>query len=368
MSILKDAVEIANYFLTKTRKRFHYPYTSNQNDDYNITFSKRSKEYVRTIKSFPNNLGNHIKSKEYEIEELSNSLIDVIDTYLKGCASEAYSKFDKLMNDRTSTLYELSDKFLTNHKFYRARVTDSELSNREEIFHIPFNLRYLVDTQRFSIAGVPSLYLGNTIYSCWLELDKPNLNNVYISKFEVINDINVIDFTFNLELLKTMDANVKDEKIKAFFELYPLILACGFKKKYSNSSFNAEYIIPSMLLQWISRAKEDFDGLIYLSTKMIHLDMNSVGSNIVLPVKDISLDNSKKFCSILTSKFRLTSPASWEILKTLRNSTYIIPNSISNKAKNNVNEILEKYYENTEFHTVERIIDEYFEFIEIKEE
>lgn len=337
-------------------------------EDYNITFEKRSKEFVRTIKYFPDNkLSKYIKSKEQSIEKLSDGLVDVINTYLNGSASVAYNKFDKLMRSRTTILYNLSNDFVKNHKFYRARNSNNQLSKREEIFHIPFNLRYLVDTQRYSIAGVPSLYLGKTIYSCWIELDKPNFNNLYISKYEVENNINVIDFTLNLELLNKLDS-ISDEKIKAFFELYPLILACGFKKKYSNSSFNSEYIIPSMLLQWISREKSQFDGLIYLSTKMKHLDINSIGSNIVLPVKNISLNNTKNFCTILTTKFRLTAPASWEILKSLKDSTLTIPDTSSiSKVKNNVNEILENYYEHTDFNTIENRIDCYFESLQIVE-
>ena len=337
-------------------------------EDYNITFEKRSKEFVRTIKYFPDNkLSKYIKSKEKSIEKLSDGLVDVINTYLNGSASVAYNKFDKLMRSRTTILYNLSNDFVKNHKFYRARNSNNQLSKREEIFHIPFNLRYLVDTQRYSIAGVPSLYLGKTIYSCWIELDKPNFNNLYISKYEVENNINVIDFTLNLELLNKLDS-ISDEKIKAFFELYPLILACGFKKKYSNSSFNSEYIIPSMLLQWISREKSQFDGLIYLSTKMKHLDINSIGSNIVLPVKNISLNNTKNFCTILTTKFRLTAPASWEILKSLKDSTLTIPDISSiSKVKNNVNEILENYYEHTDFNTIENRIDCYFESLQIVE-
>lgn len=366
MSILNEAIEISDYFLRKTRTRFSYPYKSNQSEDYNITFSKRSREYVNTIKHFPSNiLSKYIQGKVPSIEKLSDGLVDVINTYLNGNASEAYSKFDKLMSSRTNILYDLSHHFLKDNKFYRARISNNEINKREEIFHIPFDLRHLVDMQRYSIAGVPSLYLGNTIYSCWLELDKPSLNNLYISKFEVEEDISVIDFTINLELLNKIN-NISDKKLKAFYELYPLILACGFKKKYSNSSFNAEYIIPSMLLQWISREKSNFDGLIYLSTKMAHLDMSSVGSNIVLPVKNISLDNSKKFCSKLINKFRLTPPASWEILKSLKDSTFEIPHSNINKATNNINEILENHYAHTDFYTVEKRIDLYFESLNIK--
>jgi len=71
------------------------------------------------------------------------------------------------------------------------------------------------------------------------------------------------------------------------------------------------------------------------------------------------------FCSDLVSKFRFTPPVSWEILKCLKDSTFEIPSDNINKAINNVNEILENYYEHTEFNIIEKRIDLYFESLSI---
>lgn len=47
----------------------------------------------------------------------------------------------------------------------------------------------MVSTQRFSIPGVPCLYLGTTSYVCWLEMDKPHDSefNVYATSFSIKN-------------------------------------------------------------------------------------------------------------------------------------------------------------------------------------
>ncbi len=90
---------------------------------------------------------------------------------------------------------------------YRVRCSDSELSERKDMFHIPFHLRHLVGTQRYSIAGLPCLYLGTSIYVCWQEMGKPDLNKMYLSRFKCVNsdNVKVINFSYSLETLKKND-------------------------------------------------------------------------------------------------------------------------------------------------------------------
>ena len=61
--------------------------------------------------------------------------------------------------------------------FFKSRVGDN-IFNRKDMLHIPFNKRELVKTQRFSISGVPCLYLGATSYVCWLKWI--NLRIIYL--------------------------------------------------------------------------------------------------------------------------------------------------------------------------------------------
>lgn len=41
------------------------------------------------------------------------------------------------------------------------------------MLHLPFPMRGKTGNYRFSIPGIPSLYLGNSSYACWLELGRP---------------------------------------------------------------------------------------------------------------------------------------------------------------------------------------------------
>src|SRR5205823_638449 len=54
-----------------------------------------------------------------------------------------------------------------------------------DLFHIPFNSRHLITNQRYSFPGLPCLYLGQSLYVCWEELGRPDLNGVVISRFRL---------------------------------------------------------------------------------------------------------------------------------------------------------------------------------------
>ncbi|MFW8247620.1 hypothetical protein ACOIDW_27415, partial [Klebsiella pneumoniae] len=75
----------------------------------------------------------------------------------------------------------LNDICNENKPLFRVRKSDTPLSEREEIFHIPFTERQNVSAQRYSVAGLPCLYLGTSLYVCWQEMNKPDFDKLYLS-------------------------------------------------------------------------------------------------------------------------------------------------------------------------------------------
>ena len=65
---------------------------------------------------------------------------------------------------------------------YRARKCDTyDLFCRTEMMHIPYHKRHLISNQRFSLSGYPCLYLGTSIYGCWEELERPDIDRFNIT-------------------------------------------------------------------------------------------------------------------------------------------------------------------------------------------
>jgi len=225
---------------------------------------------------------------------------------------------------------------------------------------------------RYSIAGVPCLYFGNTIYNCWLEMDKPDLNKLYISKFKNIKKIKILDFAITFHTINNVATKTNQypkeyskKKINSFLRLYPLILACSFKKLNENANFNIEYIIPNMLLQWISNEKESIDGIRYFSTKMKHDRYDSIGINTVFPPKR-NKDSMKGFCPKLKDTFSFTAPISWSMINTFPIQKFKnLKINEDNKILQSSEEIIDSHYKMTKFYEVEKSIDEYFEFLKL---
>jgi len=172
-----------------------------------------------------------------------NELIHVIEMFLSGCQSDAFNLFYKLFMDnieslRIETINE--DEFL-----YRMRVGKNgyeEFTSNEEMFHIPFQLNHLVANERYSMSGFPSLYLASSVYVCWEEMRRPDMDYVNIALYKTKRQAKVLDLS-NKEHYHFTNEKFSD----------CLVLACSLQVQYPESPFKPEYIIPQLLLQCLVR-------------------------------------------------------------------------------------------------------------------
>ena len=127
------------------------------------------------------------------IRDLKNDIVDIMDKYHAGNMGQAYEKMKEVIASLINDSAGIAVSFVQNSfafndvedvinntvnetriEFFRARTSDKFcVFNREEMLHIPFDLRERVSSTRFSIPGLPCLYLATTTYCCWLELRTP---------------------------------------------------------------------------------------------------------------------------------------------------------------------------------------------------
>ncbi|WP_347290300.1 hypothetical protein [Kluyvera georgiana] len=364
-------------------------------DDFNLK-CERFKECLNEYISDKNtDLVVRVKNTFKAIETLQNGIVDSLECYLSGDIQSAYESFERMLepDEISQHLINISipiNKICNNDSpLYRVRKSEKALVKREEIFHIPFSQRHLVKTQRYSVAGLPCLYLGSSLYICWREMDKPDFDKLYISAFtttqkqknEYVLNLGA-DFLFkDRNLFKTNNVLTYDVDLKlSYLALWPLILACNYLKSHPDASFIQEYIIPNLLMQWISRGNDNnIIGIAYRSTKLPNGFDGKRGLNVVLPPKTRYDDMMQhEYCPNLAARFMCTPPVSWQVLKTL---DYIPERqSVSNKEK--LSEILRRkkrweimdhlddeivsIYELTDFHKLEVCIDEIQVYEKIK--
>jgi len=108
--------------------------------------------------------------------------------------------------------------------------------SKEEMFHIPFDKRDLVGNQRYSLSGLPCLYLGGSSYVCWEELERKDFSTSNYCGYSLIKEVNVFDMLLPEEI-------TNPHQIRKTV----LILACSLGAK-RNSLFKPEYILPQCVL------------------------------------------------------------------------------------------------------------------------
>ncbi|MGY3943111.1 hypothetical protein [Aeromonas tecta] len=371
---MSDFQKVLNKLLQgyKLKQPFIYePYKTNYRDD----LKDRLDNYLDRIRKLQKigSVEAYLHDNTSKLERVCEQIIMSLDEYLSGNAGSAYDAFERLMDlpiikDNIPKLVRDIQHFLkSDDKLYRVRCSDHELSERKDMFHIPFHLRHLVGTQRYSIAGLPCLYLGTSIYVCWQEMGKPDLNRMYLSRYECVNEesVSVINFSYSLETLKKTefenlffpeddehDGNVDLQN--AYIVMYPLLIACSYNRAFNGGNFNIEYIIPNLLLQWISKEKSNVSGISYFSTKTPQLRHSKIGINFVFP-PDRALVQLSGFCAKLKENFNLTKPISWQLLNTIDSTEKTEQESTPHF--DSVDEGFVKHYKMTRFYKVECLLE-----------
>lgn len=209
------------------------------------------------------------------IRKLVHGIQKSINAYYRDSPFDAYRFLRDGIKDSNIIGYlPPNSTFIKGANFYRMRVHKGNyLLAQKQLFHIPFNIRGKVSTQRYSIPGFPSLYLSNCTYVAWEEMQRPSFNEIQVSRLVNQRPIQCLDLTTSKYTNPKFNESISEGVIGyRWNELYavmawPLIAACSVKVKNRKDSFKPEYIIPQLLLQWIRNNKgKNVDGIKFSSS------------------------------------------------------------------------------------------------------
>ena len=108
--------------------------------------------------------------------------------------------------------------------------------SKDEMFHIPYDKRHLVGNQRYSLSGLPCLYLGGSAYICWEELGRKDFNTTNFCGYSLKNDIKMFDFLLPMAISDSSQ-----------IERIVLVLACSLSAA-RESLFKPDYILSQCIL------------------------------------------------------------------------------------------------------------------------
>lgn len=212
-----------------------------------------------------------------DIKEYFNQIRSIYLTWIKGNGTTSVFQLKKLLEEKQ--LLITSDK-INNHIFYRGRKS-SNILTKEDIFHLPFNKRYLIQNQRYSITGQPLLYLGMCPLDVVFELreDIEKIENIYFCSYTHSTEapLKIFDITnefpeyfSNLEAFHKAEIELPNPIRYAERDFYKFILAqfCSFTRSKSSekSAFCEEYVISQMLTEVLRNI--GYNGILFSSTRV----------------------------------------------------------------------------------------------------
>jgi hypothetical protein len=262
------------------------------------------------------------------IGAICNDLKTALGKYLEGLPEAAFNELKSSMHRiEKSNLEPLIDGVGPEPmSLFKMRLGSSNrMFSRDEMFHIPFENRGLVKTNRYSIPGLPCVYLGETTLTCWEEMGKPDLNTTHTSLFLPAKTLTYFDISIppaaiadhlvmHLRLNFGKDLSELYGIVRTYLVLWPLIACCSIRVLNPDNAFKPEYIISQLLLQWIQQS-EKYDGVSYFSTKIDNYSLKNfwVYRNFAFPVKE---RKGTGYCEKLRSKFtHITNATPWQVFQ-----------------------------------------------------
>jgi hypothetical protein len=131
-----------------------------------------------------------------EFAKARNSMDMLIEELIKNDYGIAKSSISKSISFKD--IEDALDGTDTEVEFFRARRSEKyTIYKRSEMLHIPFDKRHLISSERFSISGLPCLYLGTTSYCCWLEIGTPSYDKFNVSYLKINGAKEILNLTIN---------------------------------------------------------------------------------------------------------------------------------------------------------------------------
>ena len=296
------------------------PYSANPDKDFRDRLRTALRSYLEKIKDLTID-GRKVDQDALEdVKYICDKIMDIVRDSMKGLSSTAYATLRNLLIgtrgkkpkepkiDWKSVLAPIEP----GYNFYRIRRMDYVYEiKRKELFHIPFNMRGLVKTQRYSTPGYPCLYLGESIYGCWEEMRRPPMYAPAVSRFVNMNKVWFLNLTI---------PSVDQIKETRFLKLLPLIIACMVRVAHDDHTYKPEYIVSQLLIEWVLRQRAyfkkngyDVHGVMYTSThRGTDFDFPvEKAINYAIPV--FNINKTSGYCKELSNCYHLTAPTTNEI-------------------------------------------------------
>src|ERR1700743_2663250 len=171
-----QAIDKNALHIPKDYRSGHFPdFIADQLNNYAKYYEQNHARIFETVQDFPGafDLANMAES----IRNLSNAISESVGLYYNGDIFRATQVFNNSLNSilfkKFNPIYTVPEHTI----FYRSRRDEKLSFDKADMFHVKFEDRNKISTNRYSIPGFPALYLGESTYVCWEEFDRHRLRD-----------------------------------------------------------------------------------------------------------------------------------------------------------------------------------------------
>jgi len=183
------AIDKSEFIIPKEYNSEYFPeFISRQLDKYVKYYESNEKLVFKLVHNLPDtfNRANVLDS----IKTLSESIKQSVDLYFNGDIFKATQVFNNSLNFILFKDFNPIYAVPKGTVFYRSRRDEHRSFDKCDMFHVKFEDRNKISTNRYSIPGFPALYLGESTYVCWEESNRYRLRDLWFSRIENTAELN----------------------------------------------------------------------------------------------------------------------------------------------------------------------------------
>lgn len=337
---------------------FSAPFIIKQDQDYYPDLQKRFKLLISKATA-----ANADAESIKVITKYTSKTLEALRDYYKGSISTSHTKIKNLVSDCLNDSFAVdyvqnSDAFPgtngTEIQFFRARTNPDGIPYEAiNMLHLPFYMRGKTNNYRFSIPGIPSLYLGNSSYACWLELGRPSEHDFMVSPVVVDGSLRIFNLAvMNVDRIRLHE--YEQSRSLTWLKLLILMIATSYRIEEKSRTFKSEYIISQSIM--LACKELGLDGIAYYSKRVDNQVFGFSAVNLALFAPYKSGSDYSEICR----KIKIDDSFNYALFRQLnaiaRNNSYRLRLDQTGRI-NNIGNYRHQYnYRDTAFYQFDRFL------------
>ncbi|MBO7425388.1 MAG: RES family NAD+ phosphorylase [Clostridiales bacterium] len=293
-------------------QEFYAPFVISKDADYYSDLSNRLSLLARKAQAL-----NADKDSLKTIKQYTEKILEAIRNYYRGNVISFHQIIKNLVKgclDEALAVNTIASSSAfpgirgAELQLFRGRISHTSIPFKaKDMLYLPKDSRGKADSYRFSIPGVPCLYLGNSSYACWLELNRPLYHDFVVSPVILDNTLKILNLAVMIRGFYVIKST---EQVKCWLKLLILMIATSYRIDEDNRKFKSEYIVSQSIM--LACNDLGLDGVAYFSKRVEDEIFSQAAINLALFVK---YKNIYSKCSLIDNHIKLGNSFNYEMFR-----------------------------------------------------